>query len=298
MDEVVVWSDGGARGNPGPAGYGVVVTDREGTVLAELSEGIGWATNNVAEYQGVIAGLRQAGSLGATRVVVRADSLGPRVRVGWTVVQLRAPPGDPGRGLGARAHDGDPRAARGSPPCQRRHPAPGERPARGEEQHQTEQVGQEPGHQQQRSGDQDHRAVGDLPGGDPTLGHGELEAPPGGQPLALGQPGAADAEHQQQEQRSEHADALADRQDHRQLRERDQNEQNHEHRDHDTSFDTEPLQTSMLLVPRQRERLGASPGSWQNEPVGESDGRSRSRSWGSRKVRPPQGRVLANGQSG
>jgi len=75
VDEVVVWSDGGARGNPGPAGYGVVVTDREGTVLAELSEGIGWATNNVAEYQGVIAGLRQAGSLGATRVVVRADSL-------------------------------------------------------------------------------------------------------------------------------------------------------------------------------------------------------------------------------
>jgi probable phosphoglycerate mutase len=75
VDEVVVWTDGGARGNPGPAGYGVVVTDRDGQVLAELSEGIGWATNNVAEYQGVLAGLRQARLLGAPRVLMRADSL-------------------------------------------------------------------------------------------------------------------------------------------------------------------------------------------------------------------------------
>ncbi|HZD01296.1 MAG TPA: ribonuclease HI family protein [Actinomycetes bacterium] len=75
VDEVVVWTDGGARGNPGPAGYGVVVTDRDGAVLTELSEGIGWATNNVAEYKGVIAGLRRARELGARRVVVRADSL-------------------------------------------------------------------------------------------------------------------------------------------------------------------------------------------------------------------------------
>jgi ribonuclease HI len=75
VDEVVVWTDGGARGNPGPAGYGVVVTDRDGNRLAELSEGIGWATNNVAEYRGVIAGLRRAKELGARRVRVRADSL-------------------------------------------------------------------------------------------------------------------------------------------------------------------------------------------------------------------------------
>jgi probable phosphoglycerate mutase len=53
----------------------VVVTDRGGEVLAELSEGIGWATNNVAEYQGVLAGLRQARLLGAARVLLRADSL-------------------------------------------------------------------------------------------------------------------------------------------------------------------------------------------------------------------------------
>jgi ribonuclease HI len=75
IDEVVVWTDGGARGNPGPAGYGVVVTDPGGAVLAEVSEGIGWATNNVAEYQGAIAALRHARELGARRVVVRADSL-------------------------------------------------------------------------------------------------------------------------------------------------------------------------------------------------------------------------------
>jgi ribonuclease HI len=73
--DVVVWTDGGARGNPGPAGYGAVVTTPAGKVLAEVAEGIGWATNNVAEYRGVIAGLRRARELGARRVRVRADSL-------------------------------------------------------------------------------------------------------------------------------------------------------------------------------------------------------------------------------
>jgi len=74
-DEVVVWTDGGARGNPGPAGYGVVVTTPGGEVLAQAAKGIGWATNNVAEYRGAIAGLEQALALGARRVRVRADSL-------------------------------------------------------------------------------------------------------------------------------------------------------------------------------------------------------------------------------
>jgi ribonuclease H / adenosylcobalamin/alpha-ribazole phosphatase len=73
--EVVVWTDGGARGNPGPAGYGAVVTTPGGQVLAEVAEGIGWATNNVAEYRGAIAGLQRAAELGARRVRVRADSL-------------------------------------------------------------------------------------------------------------------------------------------------------------------------------------------------------------------------------
>jgi ribonuclease H / adenosylcobalamin/alpha-ribazole phosphatase len=73
--DVVVWTDGGARGNPGPAGYGAVVATPAGKVLAEVAEGIGWATNNVAEYRGVIAGLRRAKELGARRVRVKADSL-------------------------------------------------------------------------------------------------------------------------------------------------------------------------------------------------------------------------------
>ncbi|MET8084574.1 bifunctional RNase H/acid phosphatase [Micromonospora sp. NPDC005237] len=72
---VVVEADGGSRGNPGPAGYGAVVRDPEtGEVLAERSESLGTATNNVAEYQGLIAGLRAAAELGAAEVDVRMDS--------------------------------------------------------------------------------------------------------------------------------------------------------------------------------------------------------------------------------
>jgi broad specificity phosphatase PhoE/ribonuclease HI len=72
---VVVEADGGSRGNPGPAGYGAVVLDHAtGAVLAERSEHIGRATNNVAEYRGLIAGLQAAQDLGAERVSVRMDS--------------------------------------------------------------------------------------------------------------------------------------------------------------------------------------------------------------------------------
>jgi len=72
---VIVEADGGARGNPGPAGYGAVVRDAaSGAVLAERAEGIGITTNNVAEYSGLIAGLRAAAELGATDVEVRLDS--------------------------------------------------------------------------------------------------------------------------------------------------------------------------------------------------------------------------------
>jgi probable phosphoglycerate mutase len=73
--KVLIEADGGSRGNPGPAGYGAVVFDavtRE--VLAERSAGIGVATNNVAEYGGLIAGLTAAVELGATEVEVRMDS--------------------------------------------------------------------------------------------------------------------------------------------------------------------------------------------------------------------------------
>ncbi|MEU7947913.1 bifunctional RNase H/acid phosphatase [Micromonospora taraxaci] len=72
---VTVEADGGSRGNPGPAGYGAVVRDSEtGEVLAERSESLGTATNNVAEYQGLIAGLTAAAELGAAEVDVRMDS--------------------------------------------------------------------------------------------------------------------------------------------------------------------------------------------------------------------------------
>jgi ribonuclease HI len=71
---VTVATDGAARGNPGPAGIGAVVTSDSGEVLARLAEGIGVATNNVAEYRAAIEGLRAAAEIGATEVVLRADS--------------------------------------------------------------------------------------------------------------------------------------------------------------------------------------------------------------------------------
>lgn len=73
--KVIVEADGGSRGNPGPAGYGSVVWSADrAAVLAESKEAIGRATNNVAEYRGLIAGLTEAASLGATEVDVLMDS--------------------------------------------------------------------------------------------------------------------------------------------------------------------------------------------------------------------------------
>jgi ribonuclease HI len=71
---VIVYTDGAARGNPGPAGIGVVVTDGRGRTVAEIAEGIGPATNNVAEYRAVLAGLEAAAELGARTILVRSDS--------------------------------------------------------------------------------------------------------------------------------------------------------------------------------------------------------------------------------
>jgi len=67
-------TDGAARGNPGPAGVGVVLVDPGGAVVDELAKGIGWATNNVAEYQALIDGLRLARSHGVDRLAVFSDS--------------------------------------------------------------------------------------------------------------------------------------------------------------------------------------------------------------------------------
>ncbi|MEZ5286064.1 MAG: ribonuclease HI family protein [Vicinamibacterales bacterium] len=67
--------DGGARGNPGPAGWGVVIRGDDGTVLAELHGALGRATNNVAEYHGLLAALQWAADHGVTSLLVRGDSL-------------------------------------------------------------------------------------------------------------------------------------------------------------------------------------------------------------------------------
>ena len=73
--EVVINTDGGARGNPGPAAIGAVITTASGRKLAEVSEAIGPATNNVAEYTAVIRALERAAEIGAKRVTLRSDSL-------------------------------------------------------------------------------------------------------------------------------------------------------------------------------------------------------------------------------
>jgi ribonuclease HI len=76
-DEVLIYADGGARGNPGPAAIGAVVVDPSTdppTRLADVSETIGLATNNVAEYRALVAGLEAARPFGARRARVRLDS--------------------------------------------------------------------------------------------------------------------------------------------------------------------------------------------------------------------------------
>jgi ribonuclease HI len=72
---IIAYTDGGARGNPGPAGFGVRIERADGTLVDELHESIGIATNNVAEYRGLIAALEWARAHGETEVLVRSDSL-------------------------------------------------------------------------------------------------------------------------------------------------------------------------------------------------------------------------------
>jgi ribonuclease HI len=67
-------TDGGARGNPGPAAYGYVIETDDGHVLAAHGEAIGRATNNVAEYSGLVAGLARAAELGVSELEVVSDS--------------------------------------------------------------------------------------------------------------------------------------------------------------------------------------------------------------------------------
>lgn len=71
---LIIFSDGAARGNPGPAGAGVYITSDDGEVIAEVSEYLGEMTNNQAEYRALKCGLEKARELGAKKVIIRADS--------------------------------------------------------------------------------------------------------------------------------------------------------------------------------------------------------------------------------
>jgi ribonuclease HI len=74
VSSLIVSCDGAARGNPGPAGAGSQLTTPNGDIVAEITEGLGETTNNVAEYTAVILGLERARELGATDVLLRSDS--------------------------------------------------------------------------------------------------------------------------------------------------------------------------------------------------------------------------------
>lgn len=79
MEKIIIYTDGGARGNPGPAGIGALIMDADETVLKEISEYIGHATNNVAEYTALVRALEETKKIfgGRTRdmeIEVRMDS--------------------------------------------------------------------------------------------------------------------------------------------------------------------------------------------------------------------------------
>ena len=73
-EKLIIYTDGGARGNPGPAGIGCVITGESGNVVAEISQCVGEATNNQAEYKALLAGLAKVKELGASEVQVFLDS--------------------------------------------------------------------------------------------------------------------------------------------------------------------------------------------------------------------------------
>jgi len=75
VTKATLYADGGARGNPGPAGSGAVLIDERGVVIAEMRRSLGHATNNVAEYTGLIIGLEEALRRGVDDLDVRLDSL-------------------------------------------------------------------------------------------------------------------------------------------------------------------------------------------------------------------------------
>ena len=72
---ITAYFDGGARANPGPAGYGVYIVDDNNEMIAELSGSLGIATNNIAEYQGLIAALQWAVDHDVKSIAIKGDSL-------------------------------------------------------------------------------------------------------------------------------------------------------------------------------------------------------------------------------
>jgi len=75
LTRAILYADGAARGNPGPAGSGALLLDERGVPIAELTLALGHATNNVAEYQALILGLEEARRRGIEAIDVRMDSL-------------------------------------------------------------------------------------------------------------------------------------------------------------------------------------------------------------------------------
>ncbi len=74
MNKLIIFSDGGARGNPGPSGIGAVLYDENKVMVAEVSEYLGVATNNQAEYKALIAAIKKAQELGASELDCYLDS--------------------------------------------------------------------------------------------------------------------------------------------------------------------------------------------------------------------------------
>ena len=74
MKRVVIYADGASRGNPGPAAIGAVIKDERGRLIASISQRIGKATNNQAEYRAIITALEEADRLGARQVDIKMDS--------------------------------------------------------------------------------------------------------------------------------------------------------------------------------------------------------------------------------
>jgi ribonuclease HI len=73
-NKLTIYTDGAARGNPGPAAIGIVIQDQAGNTIATISRQLGITTNNQAEYQAIIAALEKATSLGAKNVILKSDS--------------------------------------------------------------------------------------------------------------------------------------------------------------------------------------------------------------------------------